>query len=1033
MKYDAFISYRHAPLDMEIAKKVHTGLETYKIPGAVQKKTGKKKMGRVFRDQEELPIGSDLGDNISSALEESEYLLVICSPRTPDSYWVCKEIETFIRMHDRQHVLAILIEGEPDESFPPLLLTDENGNPVEPLAADVRGDNKKERNQKFKTEILRLAAPIIGCSYDDLKQRHKERMIKRLIVSISAAAGIVAAAGTAFGIYNANVADRMKKLADEKAALADEKAALADEKAALADEITVQYKGKQENQSRFFAQEALSLLDQGNREDAVLVAMEGLPSDGNERPYVAESEYALSRALYAYDSGNTLSVERNLSHDLSVKTLERTEDGKKLLTIDSGNSVYVWDSSDWKRLATIRPAVNSSNYYDSVNSADADDSGVYVANDERLDKYDYDGKLLYSIESEDYIRQCNVCEDSGKLYLVKWGSVDVLDPKDGSLITTIENTTGVNNIGKGKYYPDASLFAFAHYDSDIPDTYISIINTKDDTCKDVKISGGYFLELCATQNGNIAVLSCNQDLLTAGVTYVAVDLIDPKGNIIWTKELDVHVKYTMTFNSIIKAHSYEEDGKKQSDIVVTFEAEAFTIEEESGQLKAEFNLSGDVNLLALSTGNSWGRVGYRQGNIDVVDFAEGRIYSDYSVETADSVRDGVVLDNVMAYTSYKSKDVHVLTWHEAYDIEDFAKTDDSMSIQDIAADCSYYAMHPSMEFNSLVFFDTKGKELYSFDEAEFIVGAKFYADKAYIADRSCIWVIDPFGKKCEKIEISDYNKDLTINNVYFSDDGPVCVLWDSWDVLVLDLASKKSISSFSTENIIGSIILSKDNKSLYVVEGGENLYIWDIIKEERAEFKDDNLQTVAGSFEKEFMTLSPDGAYLAICCMDGYLRILDTKSLETYARIPFQTYLSAFTDFTDDGSCLVVQGDDYRIRIWDMKDKTFKNTMDASASVSRLICDEDSSLMAVCTGYGIYLYETGNYGCVGYAEDGILYLKEDDSILLSTDGKTIKKCHYKDYKELMQEAGRQFPDAALTEEKRAMYNVDESGDVSGDS
>ena len=43
MKYDAFISYRHSELDMEIAKKVHSGLETYKIPGAVRLKTGKKK------------------------------------------------------------------------------------------------------------------------------------------------------------------------------------------------------------------------------------------------------------------------------------------------------------------------------------------------------------------------------------------------------------------------------------------------------------------------------------------------------------------------------------------------------------------------------------------------------------------------------------------------------------------------------------------------------------------------------------------------------------------------------------------------------------------------------------------------------------------------------------------------------------------------------------------------------------------------------------------------------------------------------
>ena len=74
MRYDAFISYRHSDLDMEIAKKVHSGLETYKIPRSVQKSLGKKKMGRVFRDQEELPIGSDLDDNIESALKESESL-----------------------------------------------------------------------------------------------------------------------------------------------------------------------------------------------------------------------------------------------------------------------------------------------------------------------------------------------------------------------------------------------------------------------------------------------------------------------------------------------------------------------------------------------------------------------------------------------------------------------------------------------------------------------------------------------------------------------------------------------------------------------------------------------------------------------------------------------------------------------------------------------------------------------------------------------------------------------------------------------
>ena len=95
-QYKAFISYRHTEPDASIAKKLHTMIENYAIPGNIQKTLGIRKMGRVFRDQEELPIGSDLNDNISSALQESEYLIVICSKETPQSYWVLKEIETFI-------------------------------------------------------------------------------------------------------------------------------------------------------------------------------------------------------------------------------------------------------------------------------------------------------------------------------------------------------------------------------------------------------------------------------------------------------------------------------------------------------------------------------------------------------------------------------------------------------------------------------------------------------------------------------------------------------------------------------------------------------------------------------------------------------------------------------------------------------------------------------------------------------------------------------------------------------------------------
>lgn len=61
-------------------------MESLRIPRAVAGKSGKKKIERVFRDQEELPIGSDLADNIKQALAESEFLIIICSPRTPEFY-----------------------------------------------------------------------------------------------------------------------------------------------------------------------------------------------------------------------------------------------------------------------------------------------------------------------------------------------------------------------------------------------------------------------------------------------------------------------------------------------------------------------------------------------------------------------------------------------------------------------------------------------------------------------------------------------------------------------------------------------------------------------------------------------------------------------------------------------------------------------------------------------------------------------------------------------------------------------------------
>ena len=214
MRYNAFISYRHLPTDKFVAENLHKRLETYKLPKSLYGKCEKHTIERVFRDRDELPLSSNLSDPIDEAIRESEFLIVICTPKLKESRWCLREIETFKAVHGRDKIFVVLAEGEPNESFPQELLTeeyeeiDENGNVVnktrimEPLAADVRAKNNHERKKKIKEESLRLIAPMLGLNYDDLKQRHRERQVKKIILLSS----IITTVFLIFGIVSTSMA-----------------------------------------------------------------------------------------------------------------------------------------------------------------------------------------------------------------------------------------------------------------------------------------------------------------------------------------------------------------------------------------------------------------------------------------------------------------------------------------------------------------------------------------------------------------------------------------------------------------------------------------------------------------------------------------------------------------------------------------------------------------------------------------------------------------------------------------------------------
>lgn len=205
--YDAFISYRHVERDRKWAEWLIDALERYRVPKGLQDRGLPPRLRKIFRDEDEVPASGDLNDQIRQALIASRFLIVVCSPYTPRSIWVQREIEMFNELGRGDDVLALLTEGEPGDSFPtPMLerhrhVVDPGGavrsvkEAKEPLAADVRPRSGVSAERQKRTALLRLVAVILGVKYDDLYQRERQRERTRQLTWAAAAAALVVAIG----------------------------------------------------------------------------------------------------------------------------------------------------------------------------------------------------------------------------------------------------------------------------------------------------------------------------------------------------------------------------------------------------------------------------------------------------------------------------------------------------------------------------------------------------------------------------------------------------------------------------------------------------------------------------------------------------------------------------------------------------------------------------------------------------------------------------------------------------------------------
>lgn len=447
-EYLAYISYRHTPVDKEAAITIQRQLEHYRIP-KIMRKDGNVHLGTVFRDTDELNISPDLSQSLCEALDNSEYLIVLCSPEYKASEWCRQEIVYFLEHHDIDHVLPVLVNGNPCDAFPEeiILRSVVDGEDVfsEPLAANVSGETITEMKQKVKKEYLRLVAKMLGCDYDELVQRQKRYERKRLTAVIGAALAVLLAFIVMLLIKNAQVNSR--------------------------------YQEMRQSQAQYLSKLALEQYAQGDSKSALESVLKILPEGKETGPVVPEQMYALSTVLNAY---NNSYVPENFI-PLPEHAQKVFSDDACLLFSYLDDSLNVYDTSTGKvcysfelhtflknnpELAEEHPGLDRYVQIDSVTPAD--NEKFFISLSGNIFEFDITDPSYYRfiVCAENSSSLHSVCYAKGKLaFCPRSGPLQVYDCESGKMLyekdfnENSEDTSVTYSVQDLAWNEDAGLLA----------------------------------------------------------------------------------------------------------------------------------------------------------------------------------------------------------------------------------------------------------------------------------------------------------------------------------------------------------------------------------------------------------------------------------------------------------------------------------------------------------------------------------------------------------------------------------------------
>lgn len=213
--------------DAETADTLAESIRKYRLPSGITLSQKNTDYRRILLDTQETAFN----EQVQEQLDKSRFLVLLCSPDAKNSASVNSRLTAFCRSHDRDQIIAVIVNGEPEEVFPenfterkmvrhilPNHRVIERMELIEPIAADLRADSEKRKKQLLRYETVRIVASVLSVHPDELERRQHARQ-KRTLISILSMTAVVVLILSGIFIRLGLTARKEGRIADEQTQL----------------------------------------------------------------------------------------------------------------------------------------------------------------------------------------------------------------------------------------------------------------------------------------------------------------------------------------------------------------------------------------------------------------------------------------------------------------------------------------------------------------------------------------------------------------------------------------------------------------------------------------------------------------------------------------------------------------------------------------------------------------------------------------------------------------------------------------------